>query len=71
MAPANNIFSSPATAIFNTVCFDGDLFTCQCEKEDKKAKGSKISHCYGLFSNDIMAAKGLRTRCLWQFFFFL
>ena len=71
MAPANNIFSGPATAIFNALCFDGDLFTCQCEIEDKKAKGFQISHFYGLFSNDFMAVKGLRTRCQWQFFFFL
>ena len=24
------------------MCFDGDPFTCQCEKEDKKAEGFQI-----------------------------
>ena len=39
--------------------FDGDPFTCQWEKEDKKADEFQISHFYGSFSNDIMAVKGL------------
>ena len=34
-------------------------FTCQCEKEDKKAYGFQISHFYGSFSDDITALKGL------------
>ena len=39
-APANCAFSGPITSIFNSIHFDGDPFTCQCEKEDKKAYGS-------------------------------
>ena len=40
--------------------FDDNPFTCQSEKEDKKAEGSQIWHCSGSFSNDIMAVKGLQ-----------
>ena len=43
----------------NAMRFDENPFTFQCEKEDKKAYGSQISHFYGSFSNDIMAVKGL------------
>ena len=41
--------------------FNGDLFTCQCENEDKKVKGLQILHFYWSFSSDIMAVKGLST----------
>ena len=36
-APANSVISGPIASTFNAVCFDKDRFTCQCEKEDKKA----------------------------------
>ena len=39
---------------------DENLFTCLCEKEDKKAQGFQIWQFYWSFSNDIMAVKGLR-----------
>ena len=58
-APANSIFSGLTTSIFNSIHFGGDPFTCYCKKEDEKAHGFQISHFYGLFSNDIMAVKGL------------
>ena len=35
--PANSVFSSPTTSIFNAVHFDENSFPCQCQKEDKKA----------------------------------
>ena len=35
--PANTIVSSPVTSTFNAVPFDKSPFTCQCEKEDRKA----------------------------------
>ena len=41
--------------------FDEDPFTCQCEKEDKKAYGFQILHFYWSFSSDLMAVKGLKT----------
>ena len=53
------MFSGPVTSNFKAMRFDGDPFTCQCEKEDKKASGLQISHFYGSFSNDIMEVKGL------------
>ena len=40
--------------------FDEKPFICQCEKVDNKAYGFEILHFYELFSNDIMAVKGLR-----------
>ena len=39
--------------------FTENPFTCQSEKEDKKAYGFQISHFYGSLSKDIMAVKGL------------
>ena len=39
--------------------FDENPFTCQCEKEDKKAEGFQILHFYWLFSSDIVAVTGL------------
>ena len=36
-APANRIFSGPVTSIFNATRSDENLFTCQCEEENKKA----------------------------------
>ena len=56
---SKTVFSARITPIFNSMCFDGDTFTCQCEKADKKAQGFQISHFYGSFSSDFMAAKGL------------
>ena len=44
--------------------FNGDPFTCQREKEDKKTRGFQISHLNGLFSNDIMTVKGLIYVCI-------
>ena len=39
--------------------FDDNLFTCQCEKEDKKPQRFQISHFYRSLSSDmIMAVKG-------------
>ena len=40
--------------------FDKSPFTCQREKEDKKATGFQISQFYWSFSSDITAAKGIR-----------
>ena len=45
------------TSTFSAVRVDENLFTCQCEKEDKKAEGFQMSHFDWSFSNDIMAAK--------------
>ena len=55
---ANSLFASPITCMYCkqsylpvlshvcifsvNMCFDGDPFTCQCEKEDKKAEGFQI-----------------------------
>ena len=64
-APANSAFSGPITSIFNSMHFDGDPFTCQCEKEDKKAYGFQILHCHGSFSSDTMAVKGLMYTCMY------
>jgi len=36
-APANSIFYGPIRSVFNAVRFDENPFTCQCEKENKKA----------------------------------
>ena len=58
------IFRSYNTSIFSAVSFDGDPFTYQCEKEDKKAEVFQISHIYGSFLNDFMAVKGLRAHNL-------
>ena len=41
------------------MCFDENPFTCQREKEGKKAQGLHVSHFYWLFSSDVMAVKGL------------
>ena len=41
------------------MCSDENPFTCQCEKEGKKAQGFQVSHFYWLFSSDIMAVTGL------------
>ena len=57
--PANSIFFGPVTSNFSAVRFDESPFTCQCEKENKKAEGFKILHFYWPFSSDIMAVKGL------------
>ena len=43
-------------------CFDENLFTCQCDKEKKKAQGFQILHFQWPFSSDIMAVKGLMKR---------
>ena len=50
------------TFIFNSMHFDENSFTCQCEKDDKKAEGFQTSHFYGLFSKDIMAVKELKIK---------
>ena len=57
--PANSIFSSPITSVFNGMHFDGEPCTCQCKKEEKGAYGFQSLHSYGSFSSDIMAVKGL------------
>ena len=44
--------------------FDENSFTCQCEKEDKKASEFQISLIYVSFSNGIMAVKVLKTENL-------
>ena len=41
--PANCTFSGPIAHPLNAICFDGNLFTCQCSKEGKKAKGFKFA----------------------------
>ena len=56
--PANCIFSGPMIYLLS-MCSDDNPFTCQCEKEGKKAQGFQVSHFYWLFSSDIMAVKGL------------
>ena len=48
-------------SIFNAMRFEENPFTCQYEKEDKKAEMFQISHFYGSLSNDIMAVKGLMS----------
>ena len=53
------IFRSYNTSTFNAVRFDESSFTCQCEKEDKKAERFQVSHFYWPFASDIMAVKGL------------
>ena len=55
------IFWSYNATTFNAMHFDEDPFTCQCEKEDKKAYGLQILHFYWSFSSDLMAVKGLKT----------
>ena len=58
--PANTIVSDPVTSAFNALRFDENPFACQCEKEDKTAKGFRILHYfYWSFSGYIMAMKGL------------
>ena len=54
-----DIFSSPITSTFNAMHLDESPFTCQCQKEDKKASEFQISHFYWSFSSDIIAVKGL------------
>ena len=44
--------------------FDESHFTCQCEKEDKKAKRFRILHFSRSFSSDITAVKGLKAACV-------
>ena len=60
--PANSIFSSPIlitiTSTLNAMCIDENPFTCQCEKEDKRAERFEILHYYGSFLKD-MAVKRL------------
>ena len=58
-APANNVFSGPITSTFSAIPFDKSHFTCQCEKEDRKAKGFQILRFDWSFSSDIIAVKGL------------
>ena len=48
--------------IFNVVHFDENPFACQREKENKKAKGFRISHFYWSFSSCIMTVKGLKVQ---------
>ena len=59
--PANSIFSGPVTSTFNVRRCDESPFTCQREKEDKKAQRFPMSHFYWSFSNNIVAVKGLNT----------
>ena len=60
VAPLNSIFfRSFNLSTFNAVRFDDNPLTCQSEKEDKKAEGFQILHCYWSFSSDILAVKGL------------
>ena len=58
-AGTRSIFSCLITSTFSGMRCDENPFTCQCEKEDKKAEGFQISHLCGSFSNEILAAKGL------------
>ena len=58
-------FQSYYNSIFNAMRFDKSPFTCQCEKEDKKAYGFQISHFYWSFSSDTMAVKVLIVSCLY------
>ena len=58
-APANSIFSGPVTSAFSAKRIDENPFTCYCEKDVKTAQRFQISQFYWLFSNDIMAVKGL------------
>ena len=60
-----SIFQSYNTSTFTAVCFDETPFTCQCEKEDKKAEGVQISHFYWSFLSHVMAVKGLTFFGLW------
>ena len=53
------MFSGPITSTFNASHFDEIPFTYRCEKEGKKASRFEILHCYGAFSNDTMAVRGL------------
>ena len=56
------IFLSYSTSTLNAVQFDKkNPFSCQCETEDKKADGFRISHFDWLFSSDVMAVMGLNT----------
>ena len=43
------IFRFYNTPTFNARRFDENLFTCHCEKENKKAYGFQISHFYWSF----------------------
>ena len=61
-APANGISRSYNTSTVSAIRFDENLFTCQYEKE-KKAEGFKQFDINWLFSNYIMAVKGLMN-CL-------
>ena len=63
-APAQSIFSGPITSVLNAMRFNGDLFTCQCDEEDKKAEGFQISNCYCSFSSDVVAVKVLMKMLL-------
>ena len=67
---ADSIFSGPITKYdFNSVRFGENPFMNYCEKEKKKALlGFSISHFHWLFSNDIMAVKGLKQAALLQTF---
>ena len=57
-------FLGPITSVLSALRFNGDPFTCQCEKEDKKASEFQISLIYVSFSNGIMAVKVLKTENL-------
>ena len=47
---------------FNGVLFDENPFTCQSEKENKKAYGFQTSPFYWSFSSDITAVMGFIRR---------
>ena len=55
------IFRSYNTSTFNVMRFDKNLFTCQCEKKDEKAKGLQIWPFYWSFPSDVMAVKALNV----------
>ena len=54
--------SDPVTSALNALRFCDYPFTCQYNKENKKAEGFKIPHCHWSFSSDILAVKGLRQK---------
>ena len=65
-ASANSIFSCPITSTFNSMPFDGDPVTYQCQKEDKKGlQGFPVPHFYELFSNEIMVMKWWVYKGFW------
>ena len=56
------ISRSHNTSTFSAICFNENLFTCQCKKEDIKAQGFQILQFFWSFSNVIMAVKGLKLK---------